>query len=93
MNELSGTVHHVILCILRFNDTIAYIDHFNAEELVVQYFNNPVLYKFMLEEEKQVEVARLPVSVVRFGGWLHNVSRVGGMMVKAKIKKFWYGVS
>ena len=63
------------------------------EEIVVQYFDNPVLYKFILEEERQVEVSRLSVSVVRFGGWLPNISRVGGKMMKVKIKKFWYGVS
>ena len=47
----------------------------------------------MLEEERQVEVVKLPVSVIRFGGWLHTVSRMNKKMLKAKIKKFWYGIS
>lgn len=29
-----------------FNESISYIDHINSEELVIQYFNNPTLYRF-----------------------------------------------
>lgn len=34
----------------------------------------------------------MPVSIIRFGGWLNSVSK-GENQLKTKLKKYWYGVS
>ena len=35
----------------------------------------------------------MPVNIIRYGGWLHSVSKRDNKMLKSKLKKFWYGVS
>lgn len=77
---------------LSLKDTYTYIDHVEGDELLIQYFNNPILFKFTFQTEKQEEMVRLPVSIIRFGGWLTSISRGDGH-VKTKYKKYWYGVS
>jgi hypothetical protein len=78
---------------LAFKETITYIDHYDQEELILQYFNNPCLYRFSLKDEKETELARLPVGILRFGGWLHSVSKQGNRQLKSKLRKYWFGVS
>lgn len=77
---------------LAFEQTFTYLGHIDHEQLIMQYFGNPSLYKFSLEEEKETELVKLPVSLIRFGGWLHNVSKMD-KQVKSKLKKYWFGVS
>lgn len=60
---------------------------------MIQYFNSPTLHSFNLQLEKESEVVRLPVSILRFGGWLSSVTKTGDRHLKAKLKKYWYGVS
>lgn len=35
----------------------------------------------------------MPVSLIRFGGWITSVTGLASKQVKSKVKKYWYGVS
>ena len=35
----------------------------------------------------------MPVSIVRFGGWVSSVTKLNDKQVKSKVRKYWYGVS
>lgn len=37
---------------ISFSATFTYIDCIDSEQLLIQYFNNPLLYRFDVEEEK-----------------------------------------
>lgn len=76
-----------------FQDTFTYVAHLKHQELIVQYFDSPILWSLNLETEKENELARLPVTLIRFGGWLSSVSKMGDKQVKSKLNKYWFGVS
>lgn len=77
---------------LSFANTYTYVDQLAPEELLLHFFNTPVLHRLALTTEEQTEIVRLPVSLIRFGGWLGTVSREE-RQVKTRPKKYWFGVS
>lgn len=97
-SKVSSTIHIVsaktkeIVKKVTFSSTYTYVDQLNSEELVLHYFNSPILHRLALQSEEQTELVKLPVSLIRFGGWLGTVSREE-KQVKARPKKYWFGVS
>jgi hypothetical protein len=77
---------------LTFPTTYTYVDQLTQEDLLLHYFNTPTLYRFSLQSEEQTEIVKLPVSLIRFGGWLGSVNREE-KQVKARPKKYWFGIS
>jgi hypothetical protein len=35
---------------------------------------------------------KLPLSIIRYGGWLLSVTKSDNRQLKSKLKKYWYGV-
>ena len=91
--NLISTKHKEIVKKLNFSSTYTYVDQLDPEQLLIQYFNNPVLFKLNIQSEEELEVLTLPVSIIRFAGWLSSVTRVSEKQVKSKLKKYWYAVS
>lgn len=77
---------------LTFPTTYTYVDQLTQEDLLLHFFNTPILHRFALQSEQQTEIVKLPVSLIRFGGWLGSVNREE-KQVKARPKKYWFGVS
>jgi len=73
--------------------TYTYVEHVEADQLLIQYFNNPILYKFSFNNQEQTELVTLPVTIIRFGGWLANITRAANALIKSKPKKYWYCIS
>lgn len=47
--NLISTKHKEIVKKLTFSNTYTYIDQLDSEQLLIQYFNNPFLYKLNLQ--------------------------------------------
>ena len=76
-----------------FANTFTYVDQFDHEQLIIQYFNQPTLFKFNILTQEETPYLTLPISIIRFAGWLKTVTKNEDKQVKSKIKKYWYAVS
>lgn len=47
--NLISTKHKEIVKKLTFSSTYTYVDQIDPEQLLIQYFNNPVLYKLNIQ--------------------------------------------
>ena len=54
--NLISTKHKEIVKKLNFSSTYTYVDQLDPEQLLIQYFNNPVLFKLNIQSEEELEV-------------------------------------
>lgn len=97
-SKISNTINIVnmkqreVVKSIKMSNTYTYLEYLEGDQFIIQYFNNPELRSLNIQTQEEKVIIVLPVSIIRFGGWLNSVSK-GENQLKTKLKKYWYGVS